>query len=239
MNDVHDFYFPEMLSYIKVRHPEYTIGHENRSPEETLKLLREGKKINTGLNFGLPVIRDLTVAAMRQICRNYDVDGIELDYFRWMSMFPSPDGKLGRQETDLLNDMMRKMRAMTEEEGLKRGRPILIAARGLNDPAYALKKAMDFETWLEVDLIDIVMPLHFIKHQRSLGRFIELAHRYNVPAYPCLRRTEHQVSWMVCRGEALMRFAEGADGITTFNRFDPTQRRWRELGDPNVLRDLD
>ena len=37
----------------------------------------------------------------------------------------------------------------------------------------------------------------------------------------------------------MSRFVEGADGITTFNRFVPTHQRWRELGDPKVLRDLD
>ena len=37
----------------------------------------------------------------------------------------------------------------------------------------------------------------------------------------------------------MSRFAEGADGITTFNRFDPNHQLWRELGDPKVLRDLD
>ena len=37
----------------------------------------------------------------------------------------------------------------------------------------------------------------------------------------------------------MSRFAEGADGITTFNRFNPTHQLWWELGDPDVLRDLD
>lgn len=236
MNDVHDYYFPEMLSYIKVRHPEYTIGHEPaRSPEETLKLLRAGRKTNTGLNFELKIIRDLTVAAMRQICRNYDIDGIELDYFRWASLFP----EVGPPQIELLNDMTRELRQMTEEEGLRRGRPILLAARVLNDPARSLQMGIDIERWLKEGRIDIVMPLHFIWHQGPLKAFIDMAHNYGAPAYPCVRRVESQVSWPMCRGEALSRFAEGADGITTFNRFDPTHRLWRELGDPKVLQDLD
>lgn len=236
MNDVHDWYFPEMLAAIKVRHPEYTLGHEaGAAPAETLKLMRQGRKGSTALNFAAEEVRDLTVEAMRQVCRNYDVDGIELDYFRGFSLFPSP---VQPEHVDMLNDMMRKMRRMTEEEGLRRGRPILVAARGINNPIYSLGRGLDVETWLKEDLIDIVMPLHFLKHQRSLRAFINLAHKYNTPAYPCLRRAEHQSSWFVCRGEAMQRFAEGANGVTTFNRFDPTSRRWRELGDPNVLAGL-
>ena len=98
MNDNHDWYFPKFLSAIKVRHPEYTIGHANantkgtQSPEETLRLMRQGKKGETALNFGLQVIRDLTVEAMREVCSNYDIDGIDLDYFRFCTLFPSPIG---------------------------------------------------------------------------------------------------------------------------------------------------
>lgn len=235
MNDVHDFYFPEMLSAIKVRHPEYVIGHGDKNPEETLRLMRQGKKTNTGLNFGLKVIRNLTVDAMRQVCRNYDIDGLELDYFRSPSLFQSP---VSPQEVELHNDMMREMRKMTEEEGLRRGRPILIAARGINDPQSSLKFGIDIETWLDEDLIDILMPIHLHRQQGPLKSFFELAHHYNVSAYPCLRANETRHTWRVCRGEAMSRFAEGADGITTFNQFDPTHQRWRELGDPEILRDL-
>jgi len=151
------------------------------------------------------------------------------------------------KEIELLNDMMRKIRKMTEEEGLRRGRPILIAARcinGIQDRERSLYYGLDVKTWLAEGLVDILMPIHvgipWGKQQGPLKEFIELAHRYDVPAYPCLRRVDRGgVTWEVCRGEAMSRFAEGADGITTFNRFDPTHRRWRELGDPKVLRDLD
>ena len=243
MNDNHDWYFPEFLSAIKVRHPEYTIGHADanaqgtQTPAETLRLMLQGKQGETALNFELQVIRDLTVEAMREVCRNYDIDGIDLDYFRFFKLFPSP---VGPEQRELLNDMMRAMRKMTEEEGLRRGRPILISARGVNSPERSLGFGMDLKTWLAEDLIDIVMPIHISGHQGSLKDFIELAHRYNAPAYPCVRyHRAHQHSWLEARGEAMSRFAEGADGITTFNRFDPTHRMWWELGDPNVLRDLD
>jgi hypothetical protein len=243
MNDNHDWYFPEFLSAIKARHPEYTIGHADanakgtQTPEVTLQLMLQGKQGETALNFELQVIRDLTVEAMREVCRNYDIDGIDLDFFRFFKLFPVP---VGPEHVAMLNDMMREMREMTEEEGLRRGRPILIAARGINSLERSLGFGMDFKAWLVEDLIDIVMPIHVSGHQGSLRDFIELAHRHGAPAYPCVRyHRAHQHSWLEARGEAMSRFAEGADGITTFNRFDPTHQLWWELGDPNVLRDLD
>ena len=241
MNDNHDWYFPEILSAIKVKHPEYTIGHaqaeRERSPEETLALMRKGKGPETALNYGLQIIRDLTVDAMREVCRNHDVDGIDLDYFRFFRVV-APDNPVPQEYVELLNDMMRKMRAMTEEEGLRRGRPILIAARGIIDPDYSLGYGLDVNSWLKEDLIDILMPIHIVGKRGSLKSFIELAQRYNVQAYPCLRENWKESNWPTAREEAMFRFTEGADGITTFNRFDPTHRLWQELGDPETLRNL-
>ncbi len=271
VNDVHDYYFPKFLSALKVRHPEYTIGHaeskDPRTPTETLRLMRKGRQSYTGLNFGLEVVRDLTVEAMREVCRTYDIDGIDLDFFRSPRLFASSQIKYGTnkmvnvmeqlekgfagspppagpQDIEHLNDMMRKIRVMTQEEGLRRGKPILVAARGIIDPEYSLAYGMDFRTWLEEDLIDIVMPIHHGiprgKHLGSLQAFIQLAHQYGVPAYPCLRfHSAYQQTRLDCRGEAMSRFAEGADGITTFNKFDPQHNMWHELGDPNKLQTLD
>ena len=152
------------------------------------------------------------------------------------------------EHVDLLNDMMRKMRKMTEEEGPRRGRPILIAGRCINDLQHSLRCGLDVKTWLAEDLVDILMPIHVGfprgKQQGSLKAFIDLAHQYDVPAYPCLRRFDREdggspgTTWEICRGEAMARIAEGADGVATFNRFVPTHQRWRELGDPKVLRRL-
>ena len=195
--------------------------------------------ISTALNYELQEIRDLVVGAMQEVCQTYDVDGIELDYFRGYGLFPTSPAT--PEQIELLNDMMRNIRQMTEEEGLRRGRLILIAARCINDSDWSLTRGLDVQTWLEEDLIDILMPLQILWHKgrRPLKFFFELAHRYDVSVYPTMQEREWRSSWAVCRGEAMSRFAEGADGIATFNRFDPTHRLWRELGNPALLRDLD
>ena len=66
----------------------------------------------------------------------------------------------------------------------------------------------------------------------------KMAHRHQAPAYPCLKEKWDLANWPLARGEALYRFSEEADGVTTFNRFDPTHRLWRELGDTEELRKL-
>ena len=243
MNDMHDYYIPGILYYLRVKHPEYTIGHSGRSPEETLKLLLQTRKVYSGYNYALEEIRNLTVEAMREVCRTYDIDGIELDYFRSPLLFPWP---VDQRETDLLNDMMRKMRKMTEEEGLRRGRPILIAARYIEDVKYSLRHGLDVKTWLEEDLVDVLTGAHAGEQRFSHKPLFALAHRYNVPCYPVVgsnhkdgSRSWQKRDWTVWRAEAMARFAEGADGITTFNMFDPTEPLWWELGDLQKMLSMD
>ena len=158
MNDAHEHCFPGILYHIKTRHPEYTIGHmvKHTSPEDTLKELLRTRTTLSDLNFELPVIRDLTGEAMGEICRNYDIDGIELDCFRGPRVFVSVPAR--PKQIELLNDMMRKMRKMTEEEGLRHGRPVLIAARYLDNLEHSLFYGLDVNTWLEEDLVDLLTP---------------------------------------------------------------------------------
>ena len=246
MNDAHDYYMPEVLAAIKVRHPEYTIGHAQsggRSPAETLKLMREGQKSYTGLNFALPVIRELTVDAMRAVCRDYDIDGLELDYFRAPLSVPSHPASANH--IALMNDLMRDLRAMTEEEGLRRGRPILIAARYMGDLEQSLRYGLDVKTWLEEDLVDILMTKSMYANLQPMKALFDLGHSYNVPSYPMVNCAykdgygqRRRFDWEIWRGDAMLRFSEGADGITTFNSFDPTLPLWWELGDPEILAGL-
>jgi hypothetical protein len=245
MNDQHDFYIPGILYYLKVRHPEYTIGHSysGKTPQESLKDLLQTRKLMSGYNFALPVIRELTVEAMRKVCRTYDVDGIELDYFRSPLLFPHP---VDPNEVDLLNDMMREMRKMTEEEGLKRGRPFLIAARYMVDIEHSLYYGLDVKTWLEEGLVDILTGAHNGSHRPPMTSVFELARQHGVPCYPIVHswkkdgfNSTGKHDWKVWRADALRCFAQGAAGITTFNMFNPTQPLWRELGNPEKLRSMD
>jgi hypothetical protein len=245
MNDMHDFYIPGILYYLKVRHPEYTIGHSysGKTPQESLKDLLQTRKLMSGYNFALPVIRELTVEAMREVCRTYDVDGIELDYFRSPLLFPMP---VQPRELEMLNDMMREMRKMTEEEGLKRGRPFLIAARYMIDHERSLYHGLDVKTWLEEGLVDILTGAWEGSQRQPTTSLFELASKHGVPCYPIVHCRQKdgvnktgKYDWKVWRADALRCFAQGASGITTFNMFEPTLPMWGELGEPEALRTMD
>ena len=79
MNDTHDgtknAYADPIFraNPLKVAHPEYLMG-------------RKGQKLEQGawsaVNYALPEVRELAFRYFEEVCHRYDVDGIELDFFR-------------------------------------------------------------------------------------------------------------------------------------------------------------
>ena len=79
MNDTHDGsgaeYGPIILrtNTLKLTHPEYLLGTARKRPKHGAW---------TAVDYGRPEIRELAFRYFEEVCRNYDVDGVELDFFR-------------------------------------------------------------------------------------------------------------------------------------------------------------
>ena len=242
MNDTHDAFANNAMHryYIRQAHPEWSVLTEQEAKHAGWENYPHPGSCWTAWNFEVPEIRALTVDALREVCRNYDIDGIELDWWRWSLYFKENlELKPATEEyVDLMNELMRAIRRMTEEEGSKRGRPILIASRCAEDVALAYSVGLDVQTWLAEDLVDILTPSKFLDFTMPMKQLIDLAHDYRVPVYPMVHATaiadgyDSKPAW---RGEALVRFWEGADGAYTFNIFDPNLWLWWELGDPETM----
>ena len=245
MNDTHDGsrtdYGPVMFraDHLKVEHPEYLIGSAAQPP-------RHG--VWSAVDYGLPQIRDLAFAFCREVCGNYDVDGIELDFFRHAFFFRcSADNQpCGAAELEAMTALLRRIRAMTEELGRWRGRPILVAIRVPDSVEYCRFIGLDLEKWLGEGLTDLLIVSGYTQ-LNPWEYSVKLGHKYGVKVYPSLdesrvRDPEAQkarASLESYRGRALQAWAAGMDGIYLFNFFDPKSPLWRELGDPAALRELD
>ncbi len=237
MNDWHDSFTPAMLYDIRREHPEWSLSTQD-----------EGKKYSypdvrscwSTWDFEVPEIRQLTVDALREVCRNYDVDGIELDFLRGTVYFkPTMEHRAVEQKhLDLMTGMMHQIRLMTEEEGIRRSRPILIMVRITIDVPLSKSIGLDVETWLSEGLIDLLHIGTWIDFDAPMKPVIDLCHRHEVPVYPMVHAVQHADRFKdkaVWRGEALWRLWEGADGVYTFNVFDPELWLWHELGDPAAM----
>ncbi len=239
MNDTHDVAWSPDKPYLlfpplKEEHPEWLVGaYDRRGPVGRW----------TSVEYAREEIRDLAFAYIDEVCRNYDVDGIELDFFRHLCYFASVanGGVASEDEVAAMTELMRRVRAMTEEVGRERGRPILISMRVPDSTEFSREMGLDVEQWLSEGLLDILITSGYFR-LNPWEYTVELGHRYDVAVYPCLtdsrvrgqtRFKRHSVEGY--RGRAMNLWAAGADGIHTFNLFSPTSEIFRQIGDPAVM----
>ncbi len=86
-----------------------------------------------------------------EVCRNYDISGVELDFFRHPVFFKRAamtGTPCNAEESALMTQLMRRIRIMTEEVAQLRGKPILLAVRVPDSTEYAKACGLDVETWL-------------------------------------------------------------------------------------------
>ena len=248
INDTHDSApgNERLLSQWKRKHPECLMG----VPEDTKKYPSSSTKYWwSALDFEQPEVRDYLYRITEEVGRRYDVDGIEIDYWRYPVFFrPNMDGQPATSsQLDILTGFQRSIRQMAVREGAKRGRPILIAARVPMSVDACRNVGIDIKRWLKEDLLDVM----------SLGNgdawpnipaegMIKLGHDYDVPVYPCLKYSgfgrDHIRTW---RAAAANAWRAGADGVyffnlTPYNRYDPDEfsPQFKELGDPVKLMTL-
>jgi hypothetical protein len=245
MNDTHDSngedYAPLILatSSLKRDHPDWLLGAPERKPRHANW---------SAVDYGRPEIRDLAFRYVEEVCTRYDVDGIELDFFRHAAFFAAPARGEQALPEDLaaMTGLLRRIRRMADEVGGRRGRPILVAVRVPDSVEYARAIGLDLEAWLGDGLVDLLVTTSYIQlnpweYSVALGR------RHGVKVYPSLdecriadpeaRRERRTVE--AYRARAAAAWAAGVDGIYLFNYFDMQSPLWNELGDRRKLLTLD
>ncbi len=243
MNDTHDAaHHPDkpylLFPPLKVEHPDWLVGdHVKRTPHGRW----------SSVDYARPEIRDLAFGYIDEACRNYDLDGIELDFFRHLCYFRNTamGGVASDEERDMMTDLIRRVRKMTEEVGGERGRPILVAVRVPDSVRFCNDMGFDIECWLREGLIDMLITTCYFR-LNPWEYSVELGHKYEVPVYPCLSDSRvrgetrfRRSSTESYRGRAMNAWTAGADGLHLFNHFNPNAQIWREIGDREALLTMD
>ena len=247
MNDVHDNWYPILGPDFKKEHPELLIFQEGdvdavRSNSDWTQPYLYA----TAVDYGREEIRDRQLAMIEDVCRRYDIDGIELDFLRNPIYFrPTLECRPCEQEhLDVMNGFMRRVREMTEAVGRERGKPLLITCRVPNQVDCCCKIGLDIERWLADDLIDIVVSsLENDPFTGPLAELVELGHRHDKPVYagvaekgpPVMSGIEMADIWA---GIATHAWNAGVDGLYIFNA-DPMSPEWGAIGDPDRLAPMD
>ena len=242
MNDTHNSAYTQLREPLITEHPEWLLGSAANPPAL-------GAASWTGVDYTHQEIRDLAFAYVQEVCQNYDVDGVMLDFFRHAVFFKSHanGGSCSTAELDMMTQLVADIRAMADVEGHKKGHPILIYVRTPDDPEFCRKIGLDIERWMNEKLIDIWVPTGYWRHN-SRQEIINLGHSYGIPVYPSLdesraddsiARTIRNTDASYC-GRAASWLLEGADGIYSFNYDDGYTRygyysRLAYLGDLATL----
>jgi hypothetical protein len=242
LNDTHDGsgadYGPIMFraNRLKREHPEWLIGTPTQKPKFGAW---------SAVDFTRAEIRDLAFRYVEEVCRNYAVDGVEIDFFRHPVFFrraAQTGTACNDDERGLMTELIRRIRAMTEVEGRRRGRPLLVAIRVPDSVEYCRAIGIDLERWLAEGFVDLLVTGGYFQLNPP-AYSAALARRHGVKFHPSLdeSRVRDEASRKLrgttaaYRGRALAAWQAGADGMYLFNAFNPRDPIWRELGAPALL----
>jgi hypothetical protein len=214
MNDLHfsdpELYCPRAQSDIWLEHPEWRMGNH------------PGWHADGALNFTHEGVREYKLNLIREQCELYDIDGIELDFMRFIVYFPY--GK-GRDYLDVMTDFVAKARTIVGEVGKKRGRRILLAVRVPSQFDLCAEKGLDVPAWVKQKLIDMItISAHWLGDPAlPVREFIEKLEPADVPVYASLESGQYNPyefrSHGMYRAIVARCLQNGADGIYVFNFF--------------------
>ena len=188
MNDIHDAWAAKLTYPLKVERPDLLIGEQARKPYPKDSLMRA---FWSGFDYAKDEVRQHFRDFILTYCREYEYDGVELDYFRHPLFF-----KLGEEAANLdrMTEFVRQVRQGLDEIGRERGRPCLLTVRVPDTAQMSIQTGLDVEQWLKEGLLDfLVVGGGYMPYASRLKELIDLAHRYGVPAYPCINHFQDPV----------------------------------------------
>lgn len=243
MNDNHDSTVEfDVISEFKKNNPDLLVGKKG------VEMPMMPNKWSP-FDYNLDKVRDMMVSICEDVAGRYDVDGIELDFFRHPAFFREQfyGEPVTQAHCDMMTSMVRKIRNVCDIAAQKRGRPMLLAIRVPDSLGFSRAVGLDWEQWLKEDMIDLVTGCDYVKFE-PWEKFASLVRKYKVPVYACLEErrltarggsAERESTLTKWRGEAYSAWMSGMNGIYVFNRFDPYDQLFKELGDPFLLAKLE
>jgi hypothetical protein len=254
MNDIHDAFTPQLWPRWKTDHPDALLGKradwDANSPGSQARWW-------SGVDFRRDDVRRRTIELIGEVARNYDVDGIDLDWLRHPLHFRETlRGEAVKQDAvDLLTGLVREVRAMLGRVEQDRGRPLLLATRVPVTLAQGRHIGTDIKGWVEAGLVDFVtLGGGYAPFSMPTAEIAAICRGHGVHVYPCIsasgmvRRAPYGKGQLYgiegWRAAAAGAFARGADGISLFNLFPTSgdnahnelvRRAFSELGDPATL----
>ena len=153
------------------------------------------------LDPAIPEVFEHRLQIFLEVAEQYDIDGIELDFRRWLRMISNPT-----ENYPIITELVRQIRAILDQVAKDKGRErMLLGVRvgpSLDDPPdteypggsteidFSCRLlGLDVKTWIHEEIVDYVCPTLFWPRWPGLPKtneFAELAKNKNVGIYPTL-----------------------------------------------------
>ena len=218
-----------MGSQFYADHPEYWIGEDGIDPSWR-------RDIAVFQDFAHEEVRRLRLDTAAEACERYDVAGFEYDFMRCPAYFKRHQVEAN---TPIMTELIRETRAALDEIGKKKGKAIGLCVRVPNTIAGSGRLGLDVPTWVEEDLVDLVVPSTFFNAdlEEDVSEWAELTCGTPVRINPAIEEgysAGHTEGVTRCfygppvvlpltvemaHAVAARHWANGADGLYVFNWF--------------------
>ena len=200
-------------------HPEYWLGDSDAS------VGKAGDNVRL-FNYLIPEVRDYYFSILHELCTNYDVDGVELDFQRFPKFFRSADLDAGRS---VMTAFLRRIKTMMDDISHERGKSLKLCIRIPETMAKCEAAGLDIPEWDKQRMVEMINVSSFYTHTIELGvEGFRAATSYG-KIYGELNYLTYQQAGSAkgfgrryttvetYRASALNLFHRGVDGLSLFN----------------------
>ena len=176
-----------------------------------------------GFDYSKPGVRERMLTFVKEVLKQYDVDGIEYDWMRMVHVFPRGTEN---KNAPLLTDFHRQTRELVDEAARERDRKLLFGVRVPETLEGCAEVGFDVSAWIQEALVDYIAPSHFghMDSNAPIEDFRKLTEGTPCRVYPSttghtwtgpsrLEEYGPQHYYAVAHNW----YAFGADGIQTYN----------------------
>ncbi len=196
-------------------------------------------------------VRDFRLAYIEEVCRNYSIDGFELDFMRHPFYFPA---SVASERAPVMTEFVRNVRQRLDAIGKEKGMPIPLQVLVPRTLAAGLQVGLDVASWVREGLVQAIVPKHFIQFNMEVpvDEFQKITQGTSVQLYPCIEQRGEsgpRLEWLVFpdekfRAAAAHYWNANVDGIYLYNFFNhrphplcqEDRRLLQEIGSPDSLK---
>ena len=235
MNDTHDASNELLVPKMKKQHPEYLLG-----------ALGDSQKYGTwsSVDYGVDKIRKLAVRYTDEVLEKYEIDGVELDFFRHPVFFQSvaKGHEASEQDRALMTEVVCQIHDSVKNTERRRSVPVSLSIIIPDDISYCRAIGLDVEAWFRAGLIDAVTTTGYFR-LNSWEYSADLGQRFDVPVYAGLQESRVRdesgkalrSSLPANRGRILQALSAGVSGVSMYNAFNTFDPIFRQAGDRDAL----